>query len=648
MRALVLAATLALGGCVGSYAELTEARRIYAGNGEGPVVVAVIDDPERPRFVLGAQLAAAEINGTEGGVLGRPLEVRVVAEATTLRGLLGDASALAADPSVSAVMGHARSQFAVAASVVYEASSILFFPSFSTDPRLTVYGPRYVLQMVPNAQVMAEQTASIAALFGYRRIVVLHSRDEYSRSVAFLFEDEARKQGIDIAFRGSFFQGETNYRDVVGDLNAIAFDAVYVATDTASGATLLTQLRELGHNKPILGSDHLATGDLAAEARRAGNLTVTPVTYAERERTRRNFRFRRTFREAFGEEPGAGAAQGYDSMRLFATIAERAGSTEPTVLSAVAHFTAPVMGVTGLQQFNQSGEIQGKSYRFQVLRDGRQAALPGIIIPFKLRPFETTIDLGETVLSATDDVSSAEEVADQAVEAAANEAELTTDTLADLDERLRNKISWVGVAKDILKFDRLGVVDLQTPTTTTTITLARTAAKQYGFELDVCVAPRAEAPGDEGAAPNEEPAEGDALVGRSEIFRRVLTCYSDLTGSVDAVFVTAPQSDDAPDMRRLNRSLRDFTVPTFAVDETLDADLGLTLAIEGSGIDLTEPRTAIRFQGLLVGKRVRDLSEELSKLPAISIDLGAFEDMSIRLPPVAVMAASQVLADDDQ
>jgi len=82
--------------------------------------------------------------------------------------------------------------------------------------------------MLRDNPTMAAQSASVAALLGHRRLVALHSRDDYSRELAFLFEDAARREGLDIVFRGSFFRAQKDHRGLLGQLNGVGFDALYL------------------------------------------------------------------------------------------------------------------------------------------------------------------------------------------------------------------------------------------------------------------------------------------------------------------------------------------------------------------------------------------------------------------------------------
>jgi hypothetical protein len=112
---------------------------------------------------------------------------------------------------------------------------------------------------------------------------------------------------------------------------------------------------------------------------------------------------------------------------------------------------------------------------------------------------------------------------------------------------------------------------------------------------------------------------------------------------VDAVYVLNEPGLSPSDERRLNLALRQFGVASFALDGPTDADRGLTLQVDSSGVDLNDTRVIPRFSGLLKGLNARELNERVADIPAIRVDLGAFRQLGIRLQPRALALVSGVL-----
>lgn len=690
-----LACTL-LSGCGPFLDDMAERRAAYAEGGEGPIVVAVVDNWPDGSYLNGLRLGVEQINASEDLLLGRPVELLVRPGEDEFRKVLPTVRSIAANPTVTAVLGHRTSAVAVPASITYEKARVLFMPPFATSKQLTLHGFDFVLRMLPDDKTMAAQVASLSSLFGYKRIAVLHGRSDSSRAVAFLFEDAARRFDIDIVFRGSFFADRDNYRELIGQLKGLEFDAIFLSTDTTSGARMLRQLRELGVEKPVLGSDSLGSGPLNELAGDAGDRTIVPTVFSPETTNAAKRRFIDDYRNAYGKKPNQAAAQGYDSIKILATIVERSGTTEASALSTTAHFTPPMAGITGIYAYDPDGNIFGKSYRFKVLRFGRWWSLPGVTVPYLLARFEevlsqsTTAEQGAappqanppepasapkasdpTVASGGEPGTTNQagkpqgEAADSPKEAsdpsAGDAADLATLTRVRMGSTERDQ-TWFALAHDLLEFDRLGlVISPGLAHDAALVGLARSVARMRGFEVETCDLPMARTE-PEPAEPKlaepklaeqksekpDDPKNPDASTDPGEEARialeqATLSCYSHLARTVDSLFVVTDTGLSPSYLKQLNRALLHFGVSSFILQENLEHDYGVTLALTSAGLDLQDPNVALRFNGLLNGLRVHELNRKISHLPAVLVDLKAARSLGLFTDPRELTLISGVL-----
>jgi hypothetical protein len=183
--------------------------------------------------------------------------------------------------------------------------------------------------------------------------------------------------------------------------------------------------------------------------------------------------------------------------------------------------------------------------------------------------------------------------------------------------------------------------------------LARSVGADRGFEVVTC-----ELPAPLSEAVPEAPSEGDetaaAAPDDAALEQAAVACWSQLARAIDALLIPSDLPLPPTLVRRLNRTLRDYGVASFTLTDALQADLGLTLALVASGIDLDDPAVALRFNGLLKGQRVGELNRRLANLPTISADLQALKALdrlpgaeelvlissAIDVPPAAVEAAA--------
>jgi ABC-type branched-subunit amino acid transport system substrate-binding protein len=683
-RWLTAALCTLLSGCGPFFDDMAERRAAYAEAGEGPIVVAVVDDRSDEGYLDGVRLGAEQINSSDEGLLGRPIELLVRRGHDDLRKMLPTIRSIAANPTVTAILGHSTSAVAVPASITYDKARVLFMPPFATSQQLTLHGFDFVLRMLPDDKRMTAQIASLAGLFGYKRIAVLHDRSESSRAIAFLFEDAVRRFDIDIAFRGSFFASSKNYRELIGQLKGVDFDAIFLSTETRAGARMLRQLRGQGIDKPVLGSDALGAGPLIELAGDAGDRTIVPTVFSpETTNNSERQRFIRDYRDTYGKEPDQAAAQGYDSINILATIVERGGATEPRALATTAHFTGPMAGITGIYAYDPDGNIYGKSYRFKVLRFGRWWPLPGVTRPYLLAGFQDVlvqdVNAAQTphlqqadtpepraaaqvpppapaMASTADPANWKQRDLQAGAQPATMEEALTLgdgESLTALTRGYRGITerdqAWLALAHEILEFDRLGLVISPSPAHDVALVgLARSVARKRGFEVEVCELPVQEPkPGGEALEASGATAEGmDSNAVASEriaLEKAALRCYSRLARAVDSLFVVTDAGLSPSHLKRLNRALLHFGVSTFAFQETIEHDFGLTLALVSSGLDLQEPNVALRFNGVLNGLRVHELNQKLSHLPLVAVDLEAARSLGLFTDPRELTLISDVL-----
>jgi len=661
-------------GCGPFFDEIAERRSRYAAQGDGPIVIAVVNAESGDAIVNGVRLAIDDI-AADGGLLGRPVELLVEPGGDNFQDLRATVQRIASNPRVTAALGHPQPGVAVPASVIYERSRTMFMPVFATSTELTRHGFRFVLRMLPDESVMTAQTASVAALFGYRRVVVLHQVDDYDRETGYLFEDFARFFDIEVPFRASFFGADSNYRHLINEFSGIAFDAIFLAADTEPGARMLRQLRELGIRTPVLGSHKLNLGPLQELSQEAGDLTVVPTVFSRESNNPLNRRFVADFSEAFGVAPQQAAAQGYDSVKMLATIIGRAGTTEPRALASAAHFSGPIAGVTGIHAFDEDGNLHAKSYRFQVLRRGHWEPLPGIHLPFLMQQFEAGMDAADAVTSALI-LAQPEQARVAALEtetnrtlavsgAAADEqraappppdtgipsgpegsriesgrqtgVQAYTDRQGAAEER---KLEWLSIAHQMLGFKRLGLAARASERSgAAAIALARAGAARLGFELEVC--DLSEQIESQMVLESLDPR--DEAVDTHKKRAAALACYSQLATRVDSVYVLTESGLDAGSWRRLNRALWHFGVSSFALGDLSDGDYGLTLVLENRVADFRKPSVAARFNGLLNGTAVSELARQIAPLPVVSMNLKALQALGISPAPPALALVSQVL-----
>lgn len=272
LRLVIAAVTvlcLALTAC-GREQSPDELREKALGAQTGDIVIGVVwpFDKYRDQFREGLNLALEQIN--EKGVLGGK-RIRLIEQDdgdSVIRGL-EIAQQFAEDLSVSAVIGHRSSAVTVPASRIYDTAGILLMTPSSTSPNLTNQNSSFVFRNIPSDVHIGKEMAEYALDYGYRRIAIYYTEDEYGRGLANSFEDAANTYGLTIIDRLSGYKDSGDVRRIANKWKTLDCDLVLVAADVGPGLDFIRELRAAGFDLPVVGGDTLDSAEMAA----AGNIT---------------------------------------------------------------------------------------------------------------------------------------------------------------------------------------------------------------------------------------------------------------------------------------------------------------------------------------------------------------------------------------
>ena len=587
-----LAAAVLLPGARGvDYDRAARQRLEYARLGQDEIVIAAIKEPWAESYLNGIRLAVEQLNNRKGRLLGRPVRLLVKSSDPTSGDAQGVALDLAQDPKVTAVLGHRRSETAIPASVIYEAAKLIYLPPFSTAKGLTSHDFKFTFRMVPNNTAMAEQIASVAEILGHKRVVLLYAQDDYSRELAFLFEDAAIDRGLSFVHRRSFNAQDSDYRELVTQFSNKSFDLVFLSAGTAAGGQMIQQLREMGVKTPVMGGEALNARSLAEAAGAAGDNTVVPVFYLAEAQSRANHAFVEAYRQAYGEAPDQNAAQGYDSVGLLAAAIEQAKSTVPTLIASTLHYMPFWTGVTGVHSFSSRGDVQGKKYFFQVLRDGAWHFLPAVHMPYFLDRFDRFARAQSGRQGPPPEFR----------------RQFSTNLPAD-DLRILQ----LDFLHEILQFHKLGVIYSEQQPGRLPDKVARVVAlgEKRGFAVQTC---------------------GVAQAGPAPLERRMLNCYGKLATAVEAINVTGFKGGDKDTVVRLQKPLKEYKIPVLALQGDTDFEEGMAIRV-GRLADRRNIQTDFYldlFSGLLYGTKVYELAEKVNNLPMLAVNLSVLNDYGL-------------------
>ena len=140
--------------------------------------------------------------------------------------------------------------------------------------------------------------------------MLLYAEDEYSRELAFLFEEAAIAQGMGLVQRHSFKPNGTDYRELIAQFANQPMDMVFLSAGAADSAQMVRQLRDMGVKVAIMGGEALNTHTFSEAVGAAGDNTIAPVSYSAQANNPANQAFIAEYRQLYGMVPDEGAARG--------------------------------------------------------------------------------------------------------------------------------------------------------------------------------------------------------------------------------------------------------------------------------------------------------------------------------------------------
>jgi branched-chain amino acid transport system substrate-binding protein len=326
-----------------------------------PINIGLVDEvtgPQAEAGVLtmhGVKLAVDEVNAA-GGIMGRPVELKVEDNGSTNPGTVLAYSKLVDQGGVVAVIGPLRSTQVQAASPTIAKAHV---PAFigGSDPSLTRVNNPWIFRIRPNdlfsSRVMAEY--AVKTLKG-SKIAIVHSTDTFGSGGKNALAEALKAYGIEPVLIQGYTNNSQDFTAIVLAIKKSGADllATYM-TNAPDVGIFAKQLRQLGVNVPWIGSASLATDTamkLAAEAL-WGTYTVSDFVIESNEESKA---FAKKFRARHNFDPDLFSGWAYGAVYLIKHAIEKAKSTDPEAMRQALLSTRGLKGVEGIYDFEPNGD----------------------------------------------------------------------------------------------------------------------------------------------------------------------------------------------------------------------------------------------------------------------------------------------------
>ena len=328
--------------------------------------------------LIGAQVAADEINNAGGLLGGRKIEI-VPADS---RGIPAEAvsayrkvvtqdkvvavdccwfssSTIAAHPTIEELKVPATTGIAFLPDAKETKLTYLF--KFAQTPRME---SRFVDYWVKNLNI--------------KRVAFLARNDDWGRASSGVYQARLKELGGTVLSSDFYAPGEKDFYSHLTKIKALNPEGINVVDISATAATQVKQMAELGLSAKPLGSDGPITDAFIRLAGKASEGIPLVVRYGATLDTPRNKAFVAAFRaKRNGEDPDQYAQAGYDSIHLHAEAIKRAGSTDPAKIREALTKSDYVSVAGSPIRFDERQQAVPKLY-VAVIKDGKRVIVEDI------------------------------------------------------------------------------------------------------------------------------------------------------------------------------------------------------------------------------------------------------------------------------
>jgi len=207
---------------------------------------------------------------------------------------------------------------------------------------------------------------------GHSRVAVLRADNRYGRVGFMEFRDAAQRIGYPLVLEVRFADGETSFTTQIERIIKSDPDAVVLWGNAKETAMILKQMREMGMQKPVYGSDRLVSPEFLRIAGEHAEGVVTTSQYNPTLDIPELKAFNKNYYKRFGQEPDVFAAHAYDGMNILIEAIHKAGLNRVLIRDVLTDLETfqGYQGITGEIIFDASWNDIGPIWMTEV-RDGK-------------------------------------------------------------------------------------------------------------------------------------------------------------------------------------------------------------------------------------------------------------------------------------
>jgi len=328
--------------------DLTEIRLGFLGPLEGSII-----QPLGEQMMQGALLAIEEAN-KNGGYMGLPFRLMIHND-VGLWGAAANEVVKMDDEGVWAWVGtidDTNSHVAIRATLKLEITNI---NCGDPDPTFTETNIPWVLRNIPDDR--QSSYALVKYMYvnqGYKRVAMMRANNRYGRVGTLHFNRSATRIGYPPIIEERFNDTETDFKTQLERIKKTSPDAILVWGNAKESGLIVKQIRELGMNQPIYGSDRMVNPEFIETAGKYAEGIVSTCQYNPESEDPKLKKFQAAYRERFSQEPDVFAAHSYDAINMIIEAIQKVGLNRVLIRDILTDLKTfqGWKGVTGVVNFD--------------------------------------------------------------------------------------------------------------------------------------------------------------------------------------------------------------------------------------------------------------------------------------------------------
>ena len=304
-------------------------------------------------LVQGIELAFKEINA-DGGVLGKQVEMIKADNQSKTDEAANISSRLATRDKVVAILGPATSGNVKAALPPAQEAKVPLITASGTADDVTLDSKgnvrEYVFKTCFSDSFQGVTMANFASsdLKATKAAILRDNTSDYAKGLAENFTRTFTEAGGTVVAEEAYQAKDTDFKTLITSIKAADPEILFVPGYYEEVGLIIKQARELGLDVPVLGADGFDSPKLAEIAgAEALENTYYSNHYSSGDTSDEVGEFKTRFNAAYGADPDAFNALGYDMAYLVADALERAGDADPAKLKDALAATEGFKGITG-------------------------------------------------------------------------------------------------------------------------------------------------------------------------------------------------------------------------------------------------------------------------------------------------------------